>query len=159
MKTDSKKDDKLKFIIEYRKQLYNFSNQYDYDWFCSLNLPNYKVEDAEKFLKIWRCNLSVKDHIRIAYLGVIVTSQFTGPHIHLLMFGKNNRGETLLDRDKKNWQNEWARITGRDAVIEDYYRDSFFVRYISGPKNTPINHFEPVIPYNDEFLKKYRKNN
>jgi hypothetical protein len=151
-------NDQWKFMMKYREELNNFYNQYDYDWFCSLNLPNYNVENSEKFLKRWRCNLSTKDHIQIGYLGIIVTSKFTGPHIHLLLFGRNKNGDTLLNRDKKEWEREWTRITGRGSLIEDY-EDNGVVRYMSLTTNTPVNHFELVKPYNKNLLEEFRKNN
>ena len=103
---------------KYRDHLNNFLSQYNYDWFVTLSLPNYNVEDSEKYLKIWKINLQKKYNIQISYVGVIVLSKHTGSHFHLLMYGKNEEGETLLDRDKRIWEKEWSCVTkGCDCVI------------------------------------------
>lgn len=166
MKIVYESDHQKKTMTEYRNQMHIFYNQNDFEWFCSLNLYNDDVELAETFLKVWKRNMSTRDHIRIAYVGNIITSKFTGPHIHLLMFGRNKDGETLLDRNEKEWEREWADVTKLYGPIKkscgsfiEKVETNFVVRYITIATNTPINHFEPVIPYNEQFLKKYRKNN
>ena len=150
-------NEQYQYIIEYRNQLKNFYNQYSYDWFVTLSLPNYNVEDSEKYLKTWRCNLTKKDHIQISYVGVIVISKITGSHIHLLMFGRNRYGETLLDIDKLTWEKEWSKITHCDSLIEPVYDDGS-IDYTSCYKNTPVNYFELVHPYNEYLLKKCKIN-
>jgi len=154
MNTDTEQNIQM---MKYRDQLNNFYNQYYYDWFVSLNLPNYKVEDSEKYLKMWRSNMTTRDRIQISYLGVIVTSQYTGPHIHLLMFGRNKDGETLLDKDEKKWEKEWCHITQCGSCIKRV-NDNGVVDYVTIITNTPINHFELVKPYNKNLLKKFKMN-
>ena len=144
-------------MMKYRDHLNNFYNRYYYDWFVSLNLPDYNVENSEKFLKTWRCNMTTRDKIQISYLGVIVTSNYTGPHIHLLMFGRNKDGETLLDRNERAWEKEWSKITKCGSYIEPV-NDNGVVDYVTRITNTPINHFELVRPYNKKLLTKYKMN-
>ena len=151
------RDDEWKQTIKYRREICNFLGQYDYEWFCSLNLPDYNVVNGEKHLKKWRISMQVKDNIQISYLGVIVVSKVTGPHIHLLMCGKNKDGDTLLNRNPKLWEDEWSDITKKDSWIE-IVNDENVVKYLSQSGNTPINNFELVQPYNKKFLVKHKKN-
>lgn len=143
-------------LRKYRESICDFFDTYDFEWFCTLNLKNYIVEDCEKVLKKWRISMSVKDHIQIAHIGIIVTSKFSGPHAHLLMSGSNKRNETLLDKNKEDWQKEWSRITHRGALIENVY-DSGAAVYMSKTQNTPVNDFELLKPYNRSLLEKYKK--
>jgi len=148
-------NEQYEYMMKYRDQLCNFYSQYYYDWFVTLNLQNYNVEDSEKYLKIWRCNLTKKDHIQISYVGVIVLSKFTGSHIHLLVFGRNKDSETLLDRDERTWEKEWSRITHCDSFIEPV-NDNGVVEYITRITNTPTDHFELIRPYNKDLLDKLK---
>ena len=50
------------------------------------------------------------------------------------------------------------KITHKGSHIERV-RDDGIYDYINGQKNTPVNHFEMVSPYNKNLLKKYRKSN
>ncbi len=143
------------YMMKYRDHLCNFYNNYYYDWFVTLSLPNYNVEDSEKYLKIWRCNLQKQDHIQISYVGVIVLSQYTGSHIHLLMFGRNKNNETLLDKDEKVWMKEWSKITKCDCFIEPV-NDNNVVEYVTRITNTPTDHFELIRPYNQYLLDKFK---
>ena len=144
-------------IAEYRNTLYEWFNQYDFEWFVTMRLPNKNVENAEKFLKIWRCSLCTRNHIQICYFGIIVTSKFTKPHIHLLVSGKNKHEQTLRDMESKQWEREWSAITKKDCHIEPV-RDSGVNNYIASPKNTPLfPFFELVRPYNKDLLQKYEK--
>jgi len=145
-------------IIKYRQGLYDWMNEYDWEWFITMTLPDDNYENTEKYLKVWRQNLCISNHIRICYLGIIIMSQFTGNHLHLLMFGRNKDEDTLVDMDKSEWENEWSRITGRDCHIE-LVRDNGVIDYMTLPKNTPYNHFQFVNPYNGDFLEKYKKFN
>ena len=143
-------------LKEYRKFICDYFDSYDFEWFCTLNLVNYVIEDCERDLRIWRMEMSKKDHIQVAHIGIIVTSKFSGPHAHLLMSGRNKRGETLLNKNKIDWQKEWTEITGRGALIENVY-DSGAAEYMSKTKNTPVNDFELLNPYNRSLLEKYKK--
>lgn len=174
-----------KLIDSYRHQLSEYFKQYNYHWFVTLNLHQYDVEDCERFLKIWTRNMCVQHHIRISYIGVIVTSLYKGNHVHLLMMGKNQYGETLLDRDKSLWEREWdyiithrpsprytnkqlkeRRIAWNKRWTKPYHSKIKLALtepvagYISCYRNTPINYsesFELLTPYNKKLLEKYEK--
>jgi len=145
-------------MAEYRDQLFEFYFQRNYDYFCTLSLPNDNVEKAERLLKKWRGKLRKKAHIQIAYVGNIITSKFTGAHVHLLMLGRNHKGETISNEDKKILGKFWAATSACDFHIRDY-EDSGAEDYITKAKNTPINDFELVIPHNKKLLEEHRKNN
>lgn len=183
-KIENKNNEQSRIIDSYRNQLFDYHNQYTYQWFCTLNLRKYDVEDCEKLLKMWRDKMSIQDHIQISYTGVIVTSPSTGHHVHLLMMGKNEDDETLLDRNMKDWEREWdyivthplsSRYTDKEIQENrfnwerkwkkpDYSKIELVltepvIGYVSCFKNTPIDNFELVKPYNKKLLSKSRKNN
>lgn len=155
MMKDVDSERQVKAAIDYRDAVFTLLNKYNFHWFCSLKLSTYDVVAAENLLKRWRCKIAVMNHIRIAYIGIIITSTFTGPHIHLLMHGKNKQGETLLDKDKKVFEKAWSDITHRDAVIKDIY-DEGIAEYMSDLKNTPLN-YHVIVDYDKQLLKKIEK--
>ena len=156
MKMNTNQKCEYEKIIEYRECLTSFMSRYDWEWFISLNLPTSSIEDTEKYLKQWRCKCCIKYHIQVCYMGNIIPSKYRGNHLHLLMSGRNKDGKTLLDMDEREWEREWNKITHKGSYIERV-RDDWIYDYINGQKNTPVNHFEMVIPYNKNLLKKYRK--
>jgi len=148
-----------KTIDDYRKCLKDYYSRYDFEWFVSMNLPshirNIDSHIPEVYLKKWRCSMGVQDHITICYMGNIITSYITGNHIHLLMSGRNKDDITLRDIDETFWERNWKDITKEDCKII-HIRDEGIIDYIVY-NNTPINHFEPIIPYNEKLLKKCKK--
>ena len=96
--------------------------------------------------------MGIKDHILIAYMGVFNT--IDNPHIHLLLWGKQNRlGRSLLDLNYKDWENEWSRLTKATAVIEPIYEREGIASYIA-KKNLPWGKSELIQPYNKRLLEK-----
>lgn len=152
---DTNRNCEYKKIVEYRNCLSGMMNGYEWEWFVSLNVPEGSIENTEQLLKKWRQTLSINSHIRICYMGVVINSRITGNHIHLLMFGKNKNGQTLLDMDENQWETEWEKLTHRNCHIE-IVRNDGVIDYITSPKNTPPNHFEMVNPYGIKLLKKHR---
>ena len=130
-----------------------FLLRYNWEWFCTLNLT--LLDDcarAESKLKAWRIKMGIKDHMLIAYMGVFNT--IDNPHIHLLLWGKQNRlGRSLLDLNYKDWENEWSRLTKTTAVIEPIYEREGVASYIAY-KNLPWDKSELIQPYNKRLLEK-----
>mgnify|MGYP001431319654 CR=1 FL=1 len=145
-------------IKNYRNCLSDWMNDYNWEWFISLNLPNGNIENTENLLKKWRCKMCSENHIQICYVGHIINSKITGHHVHLLMSGKNKDRKTLLDMDKYQWKKEWGKITHRNCDIQ-FIKDDGVIDYMNKGKNTPHNYSEMVNPYNIKLLKKYRKLN
>ena len=161
-------DDTLQETIEKRKKMYDYLNTNNFELFCTFQLPNDNIENAEMLLKKWRSNFCTQEHIQIAYKGIAVTSKFTVPHIHLLMLGKNKNGKTLYDIDIKKWQKEWARLTYRRKNKIEMISDLMMVpvdnlhdriSYICRPKNMIPGKYEQIIPFNKNLLKKTSKTN
>jgi hypothetical protein len=133
-----------------------FLLRYNWEWFCSLNLQSgsdYSM--AESKLKAWRIKMGIQDHMLIAYMGAFNT--INNPHIHLLLWGKQNRlGRSLLDLNYKDWENEWSRLTQSQSVIQPLYliydRDQV-ASYIAY-KNLPWGKSELIQPYNKRLLVK-----
>jgi hypothetical protein len=147
---------KVKTGTDYRDGVFTLLNKYNSHWFCTLKLTTYDDVTAKNLLRRWRYKIIPTNRIQIAYIGIIITSIYTGSHIHLLMFGKNKQGETLLDKDKKVFEKAWSDIAHRDAVIENIL-DEGVADYMSDPKNTPENYHE-LVDYNKKLLKKIEKN-
>lgn len=136
-----------------KKALYDFFIQWEWEWFCTLNLPDGKgYDDAESYLKKWN-KISYEERMRIGYLGV--WSRVPHPHVHLLMFGING-DKSLFDVDKKKWEKKWSKITKQRAVIRwinDVEAVSDYVSY----RNTPLELYELVIPYGVNLMKRKKK--
>ena len=74
-----------------------FLDEWPWEWFCTLNLPQKSNHsDAEKLIKHWRIKLATREKIQVAYQGVF--SLVPHEHVHLVMLGRNRRGETLYDK-------------------------------------------------------------
>jgi len=140
-------------VEELGKANQEFLLQYNWEWFCTLNLPSRTdCVSAESKLKDWRINMGIKDRMLIAYMGVFNT--INNPHIHLLLWGKRNRfGQTLLDLNPKSWEAAWSGLTKSQAVIEPIYQREGVVNYIAY-KNLPWDKSELIQPYNSRLLKK-----
>ena len=161
-----------KFLNDVRKGLYNDYLKYDYEWFCTLNLPGPKkpfrnlshdLENrAEGYLKKWRSEMGQKHKIRVAYNGIMVLSKKKGPHIHLLMIGaRNTRGQTLLDMDEKEWEKAWGKIAYRNAMIKKLDNPidrEIIAKYMTdGERNTMARQFITLVPYNNRIFKRIDK--
>ncbi len=124
-----------------------FLLRYEWEWFCSLPLKwGTDCPMAESLLKTWRTNMCIhQDHILITYMGVF--NMINNPHIHLLVWGKGNqKGQTLLDLNPKDWEKEWLRLTKHEAVIEPIYDREGIAEYIT-KKNLPWGKSELIRPY------------
>ena len=143
-------------VAELGEANHDFLFNYKWEWFCTLNLtPLDDCTRAESKLKAWRIKMGIKDHMLIAYMGAFNT--INNPHIHLLLWGKGNRfGQTLLDLNYKDWENEWSRLTQSQSVIQPLYliydRDQV-ASYIAY-KNLPWGKSELIQPYNKRLLVK-----
>ena len=140
-------------VEELGKANLEFLLQYNWEWFCSLNLPHgADYARAESKLKVWRIKMGINDHILIAYMGVF--NRVPQPHIHLLLSGKRNRfGQRLLDLNPKGWEVAWSGLTKSQAVIEPIYEREGVASYIA-KKNLPWGRSELIQPYNNRLLKK-----
>jgi len=143
-------------VAELGEANHDFLFNYKWEWFCTLNLtPLDDCTRAESKLKAWRIKMGIKDHMLIAYMGAYNT--VPQPHVHLLLWGKGNRfGQTLLDLNYKDWENEWSRLTQSQSVIQPLYliydRDQV-ASYIAY-KNLPWGKSELIQPYNKRLLVK-----
>lgn len=143
-----------KKISEYRNAICNDLQTNNFEWFCTLNLANYNRENVDKLLIEWARMMSKKDHIQIAYKGIMVFNSATGPHVHLLMLGRNRSGHTLLNRNEDDWKRAWNKLTKHNVLIEKVYDLEGAAGYMSRSGNTPKDLFELVTPYNTKLLKK-----
>jgi len=129
----------------------HFFNCWEWEWFCSLPLVLNNYSIAEKKLKVWRRDLAKGEHIQVASMGVYTIVPM--PHIHLLAFGKNKLGKTLYDVDTATWEDHWAHLTKRRAVIEEIFDSGGAVHYVSH-LNTPPDRSEMLQSYNKHLLNK-----
>jgi len=140
---------------ECKKELLNYYSRYHFEWFCSLNMSQSNIIDANALIKEWVREMSIKDHIQVACEGVL--NYRPQRHIHLLMRGKNDKGQSLLDKDETLWAKGWSTMTHRNAVIEPI-ENTGVLEYIIN-KNTPISRHEWLTPYNMRLLKKFAAGN
>jgi len=134
--------------------LKDFWNDWSWEWFCSMNLHDHStINTAEHYLRKWRVGLERQEDIRVGYVGYM--NLFPHPHIHLLMIGCNENGETLPDVEAERWEKFWYKITRQTAhiVLIDYSEGA--TGYIVD-QNTPRGHSEMIEPYNTELLNEKR---
>lgn len=138
---------------EYKDKLKDFYSQYDFQWSCHLNISQRNVFDVNAIIKKWARTMSIKDHIQVAFVGVL--NYLPQRHIHLLMLGRNAKGQSLLDKDKSEWESEWCSITHHNAVIKT--KEDFGALGYVIDKNTPMAQHEWLTEYNIKLLKKSRR--
>jgi hypothetical protein len=132
-------------IKKYRNTLVTYWSSYQWEWFCTLNLPircNYS--SACSFYKKWRLSLGVDEGLRVSSVGVY--NDVPHQHMHLLMSGTNSKNSSLLAVDKKIWEREWQSIARCEAFIK-IYDGNRCIKYMAF-KNTPVGHHELMEPYN-----------
>lgn len=128
-----------------------FLSQWNWEWFCSLNLASHHLSIANRKVRVWCRDLCKGEGIQVASVGIY--TKVPMPHVHLLVFGQNMYGKTLSGVDEQKWEDGWKRLTKKNAVIEDVYDGGGVVRYIAY-FNTPPGLSEMVTPYNKQLLKK-----
>jgi len=126
-------------------------NRWEWEWFITLNLVRNGCPEAEDLLKKWRIELTTSEHIQIAYEGIY--NNIPQAHIHLLAFGKNKDGKSLLDVNHRRWEKRWSVLTKKPAVIIPVYSQKGVTQYVSH-FNTPPGHSELLQPYNKKLLDK-----
>lgn len=141
-----------KFHEAYRKDLHDYFEKYEWEWFCSLNLAGQNSISADSYVKRFAREIGKREHIQVCFMGVKVSRPQL--HVHLLMSGLDRYGHTLADRDKYRSERLWEALRRGSAVIE-YVYDSGAVNYISFC-NTPPESFELIEPYGLDLLEKKR---
>ncbi len=144
---EKKEQDKIRIANKY------FSSNWEWQWFCSLNLGNRSHTEAEKYLKLWRRQQAKYYHIQIASVGVYNT--IPQAHIHLLALGSNKQGNSLLLVNHKNSEAAWSKLTKRSAKIIPIWDDDaqkVIISYIY-MKNMPGNTSESIQINNKKILK------
>jgi hypothetical protein len=133
-----------------------FSSNWEWQWFCSLNLGNRSHTEAEKYLKIWRRQQAKYNHIQIASFGVYNT--IPQAHIHLLALGSNKQGNSLLLVNHKKSEDSWSKLTKHSAKIIPIWDDDAqkaILSYIY-MKNMLGNISESIQINNKRILKEVR---
>jgi len=130
-------------------QLKDWLNQYYFQAFVTLTLkddriPNHDLED--KILN-WVRKAQRADRIQLAYQGVINSAG--RKHVHLLMVGKDRRGNTIKDTFYPLWFDNWNGLTDFQLV---YYNEGI-IGYIVD-MNTPCQRFQLLTPYNTKLLRR-----
>lgn len=161
MYIETDEDVKNSIIIKkIRSAIYNDFMTHQFEFYATLNLPSSDETYAEKLLRKWRGIMSTKDKIRIAYKGVIVLSKVKGPHIHLLMLGRNKHNQTLLDLNEIDWQKCWGKIAHKSAVIKkiDNQIDREIVAsYMSSDRNIIPDQYMLARHFNNRLLTRLSK--
>ena len=152
-KSLSKLQDKNSWFAKSLKiEFKSFMSQWNFEWFVHLTFKNIvKYSNAQDILKKWRIELCKSESIQIAYKGVFTS--YPRPHIHILMFGLNESGKTLLDVDENIWMKKW----GNKSEINRVYDSDGAIGYLLD-QNTPTNNHE-LFDYNIKLLNKCKIKN
>ncbi len=134
------------------KEAYDsFFKGYNWQWFCTFNLPTSSVPEAESYLKQWRISLCTEESMQVAYKGAVIL--YPQPHIHILMFGCNKHGKGLRDVKRYKWKRRMEKITKKGCDISDVYLRDGVIDYIIR-QNILSHKYELVTPYNGNLLKR-----
>lgn len=96
----------------------NFFDSWQWEWFPTLTFKEpVSLDIARRQLLNWNRDLSTGEGIQTAFIAVLNSTTFT-PHWHVLMFGKNRHGKTLLDVLTGKWERKWPGIA-RIGVVRD----------------------------------------
>lgn len=145
-------------ITDYRKELCEMFQCYDWEYFLTLNTEERNYDRIEMKLKLWRNNIrkNVSFVNDFGYIGIF--NNFNSPHIHLLMNIKCNYIPDIY-KDFDEISNYWNKVSTRTCLIKDVYDNDGVCEYISSKKNTPENHFHIVKPIGTSgFLNRYLLN-
>jgi len=113
----------LSAILQYG----NFFSSWQWEWFPTLTSREpVSLDAARRQLLHWNRNLCTSEGIQTAFIAVSNSTTFT-PHLHVLMFGKNKYGRTLLDISTGKWERKWPGI----ARIEIFRDNQAVSKYLA----------------------------
>ena len=98
------------------EQYGNFFKTWSWEWFPTLTFREpVSLDVARRQLLHWNRDLCTNERIQTAFIAVLNSTNFT-PHWHVLMFGKNRHGKTLLDISTGKWERKWPGIARIEVV-------------------------------------------
>jgi len=128
-------------------------NSWQWEWFSHLTCrePVSKYT-AQKLLLSWIRSLCTIERIQVACIAVVNCKNLT-PHWHVLMFGKNKKGRTLMDVLEKRWERKWPGI----ARIEVVRGNQAASHYVAGNITLWNSDLYELLVYNKKLLDKCRR--
>jgi hypothetical protein len=131
----------------------NFINSWPWEWFLTLTFREpVSFNTARRQLLNWNRDLSTGEGIQTAFIAVLNDTNFT-PHWHLVMFGKNKHGKTLLEVARERWERRWPGI----ARIEVVRGNQAVSHYVAGNITLWNSDLYDLLVYNNKLLNKYRR--
>ena len=130
-----------------------FINSWPWEWFLTLTFREpVSLDTARRQLLNWNRDLCTSEGIQTAFIAVWNNTNFT-PHWHVLIFGKNKNGRTLLDVLEKRWERKWPGI----ARIEVVRGNQAASHYLAGNITLWNPDRYELLVYNKKLLDKYRR--
>ena len=143
----------MEYREAYKEDCKNFLNEWQWQWFLSLNL---KWKNYTGTLKRFLSDLQSQESIQVAYQG-IANLKGEPYHLHLLMLGQNKQGKTLSEVDRNKWTRVWGRKAHKSDRIDELPTADDQRRAISYmiDRNTPRGGHE-FVDYNKKLLARGR---
>jgi hypothetical protein len=146
-------DNKLIENEKLKKAIEGWLIEYPFELFSTLTFRYDKTpHNTELFCKGWIRDISKREGVQIASLGVI--SGLVHPHLHLLMLGRSKNNKTLKDINIDYWKNEWSKFSSGADIQRIYYRKGV-APYIA-KHFTFIGDYSMLFDYNGKLLNKTR---
>ena len=94
--------------------------RFPWEWMITLTFPpDVTFYPAHRLFKEWRIDLVDDEKIQLG--GFVISATRSGlMHLHVLAFGRNRAGKTLLDCCPRKWEDRWpyhARIKDVDDLL------------------------------------------
>lgn len=143
-------------LLRYYRQRYFYEaidwlEDWLWEWIGHITLDkNYNDEVINKKLLQWVRKIQTREHMQIAYMGILCRKK-GHPHVHLLMLGRgnaNNRVKTLLSVDSSFWGEQWPHF----AKVERINDWESAIRYIAAHVFRSKCDEHELIDYNQKLL-------
>ena len=125
--------------------------RHKWQWFATLTFnhrPDYQV--AEKAARVWLRELCKRLHMQIAALGAFNGHPSQHPHFHLLMLGKNRKGQSLLDFN--GLCGMAGKLWGRNALVEPVKDHQAVAAYTTKNLNLSQPDLSDIFIYNRRLI-------
>lgn len=143
--------------ITYTDQLYKMLLQYQWQYFCTLNVDECDVNKVEMTLKRWRAYIRKELQYDIGYFGIF-NHEFN-PHVHLFAVLKDkmpSRPNTIED-DIEKFTVKWNELSTRTAVIKKIDNIDGVCQCVAYQNVPASKKFDIVKPIGTTSLLKYYK--
>lgn len=121
-----------------------------WEWFITLTFEDgISYFPAERIFKRWRLRLVQDEKIQLAGFRVTRSKKHL-LHMHMLAFGRNREGKTLLDCSTREWETRWPYYAKIKQVNDNAPICDYLTKHVLG---FLADHYQ-IDPVNDRLLRR-----